>query len=1152
MFGMAEAMGRSSELWKYDVFLSFRGEDVRKNFLSHLYDSLRRYGISTFMDDVELERGEYISLQLLEAIETSKILIVVLSKDYASSAWCLDELVHIMKGRRSNPRQLVFPIFFYVDPSNVRRQKGSYANSFSKHKSRYSVNKVKDWREALTEVANLSGWDIRYRSEAKCIESITREILKRLPCRYLHVPSYAVGMGSRLQHISSLLSIGSDEVRVIGIWGMGGIGKTTLAKVAFNEFSHLFEGSSFLEHFREYSKKPEGRTHLRQQLCSDILKGNDIEFNSLDHAVKNRFRSKSVLIVIDDVDDIHQLNSAAIDLNCFGRGSKIIITTRNMHLLKQLRVEESWSPKELNGDESLELLSWHAFRTSEPPKEFLQLSEKVVTYCAGLPLAVEVLGASLVDRNISEWESMLQMLKQIPDDNIQGKLQISFDSLNKIQKDAFLDIACFFIGMERDYVACLYPDIVLSVLMEMCLFTVRDNKIMMHDLLRDMGRQIVQEKSPKNCGERSRLWHSDDVISVLTKDSGTDAIEGLSLKAEVMDVRYLEVEAFSKMQELRLLELSYVNLKGSYAKFSKHLRWLSWHGFSLEYIPTSFNLRSLVVMDMRYSNLKRLYEAQEHPQLLKYLDLSHSVQLTETPDFSYLPNLEKLLLINCESLVLVHKSIGILHEKLVLLNLSSCIKLDALPEELYKLKSLETLLSRCSKLERLDDALGELESLTTLAADYTALREIPSSINKLKKLKKLLLNNCKGSLSDGIDNTHSEKSFSGALVLPISLNGLSHLSTLSLGYCNLSDELIPKDLGSLSCLMDLDLQGNSFCNLQTDFASLPSLQKLQLSDCSRLQSIFSLPRSLLSFYAENCISLERTPDLSECSSLETLHLNDCLNLVETPGIHNTKVLLRVEIERCKLACYNTSKMILEGWVQRNRGGIYLPGYNLPNWVSFKGKMPSFSFTVPETDNSDPVVGFTLWTHFLGGVDDSHTFPTAITVKNHTRGGAWIHKLGSSPWINSNILTKDFHLETGDQIEVEGDCDDSINLETGFALTYNAIVSSDLNLADTQFINGQDVLSYRGSDVNLICNRKMFETEVIHTGFSMDGENGVVSDLYACSILTETSRYQENTQQLMDESHYRSYRQMILRTLMGGICLLALVVIVVKYDDWVCK
>lgn len=275
--------------------------------------------------------------------------------------------------------------------------------------------------------------------------------------------------------------------------------------------------------------------------------------------------------------------------------------------------------------------------------------------------------------------------------------------------------------------------------------------------------------------------------------------------------------------------------------------------------------------------------------MLKFLDLSYSIYLKETPDFSYFPNLEKLLLINCKGLVLVHKSIRILHKKLLMINLTGCTELHALPEELYKLKSLETLiLSGCSKFERLDDALGELESLTTLVADFTALREIPSSINQLKKLKKLSLNGCKGSWSSGNDKICSGKIPSATLLLPISFSSLSCLNTLSLGYCNLSDELIPKDLGSLSCLKDLDLRGNAFRNLQTDFGSLPYLQVLRMSDCSELQSMLSLPKRLLFFYAEKCISLERTPDLSECLSLNRLYLSGCINLVETPGIHNHK------------------------------------------------------------------------------------------------------------------------------------------------------------------------------------------------------------------------------------------------------------------------
>ena len=87
----------STHMWKYDVFLSFRGEDTRNNFTDHLYAALNQKGIYTFRDDQKLERGKLITPVLLKAIEDSLFAIVVLSKNYASSTWCLDELAKIME-----------------------------------------------------------------------------------------------------------------------------------------------------------------------------------------------------------------------------------------------------------------------------------------------------------------------------------------------------------------------------------------------------------------------------------------------------------------------------------------------------------------------------------------------------------------------------------------------------------------------------------------------------------------------------------------------------------------------------------------------------------------------------------------------------------------------------------------------------------------------------------------------------------------------------------------------------------------------------------------------------------------------------------------------------------------------------------------------
>ena len=119
----------SSRKWKYDIFLSFRGEDTRKSFTDHLYIALKQKGIFTFWDDEELERGKPIKPELLEAIEESLYAIVILSKNYASSTWCLDEIVKIIECK-DKIGLIVHPIFYDVDPSEVRKQTWTYAQPY--------------------------------------------------------------------------------------------------------------------------------------------------------------------------------------------------------------------------------------------------------------------------------------------------------------------------------------------------------------------------------------------------------------------------------------------------------------------------------------------------------------------------------------------------------------------------------------------------------------------------------------------------------------------------------------------------------------------------------------------------------------------------------------------------------------------------------------------------------------------------------------------------------------------------------------------------------------------------------------------------------------------------------------------------------------
>ena len=144
----------------FDVFLSFRDKDTRLGFIGHLYNALSRRGINTFIDD-NLQRGEEIFAKLVKIIESSRISIIVFSENYASSTWCLDELAKIIECKKND--QLVRPVFYNVDPSEVRNQKGKFGEALSKHEEKLKDNKkVQRWREALHEAANISGWHYKH------------------------------------------------------------------------------------------------------------------------------------------------------------------------------------------------------------------------------------------------------------------------------------------------------------------------------------------------------------------------------------------------------------------------------------------------------------------------------------------------------------------------------------------------------------------------------------------------------------------------------------------------------------------------------------------------------------------------------------------------------------------------------------------------------------------------------------------------------------------------------------------------------------------------------------------------------------------------------------------------------------------------------
>ncbi|OMO54646.1 hypothetical protein COLO4_36369 [Corchorus olitorius] len=849
------ACSSSSSNPKYEVFLSFRGEDTRKNFTDHLYTALVMAGVHTFRDDDELQRGKDISSELVKAIEESKISLVVFSKGYASSRWCLNELVKITECK-NKLGQIVLPIFYDVDPSDVRNQTKSYAKAFAQHEDRFAADMemIKRWRAALTEAANLSGWHLQNVAdghESKFIQKIVEDVLRNVNQSYLHVATHPVAVEFRKETVIRLLSMESPNVRIVGIYGMGGIGKTTIAKAVYNSLCDGFDGSSFLSDIKDKSKLPNGLATLQQQLLSDILKLKGmIRIDNVDRGInliQQRLRYRRVFIVLDDVDDSSQLKSLVGDQKWFGLGSKIIVTTRDERLLTELEVDKRYKVQKLDPHESIQLFSWYAFRRPAPKDDYLQLSESVVDHVQGLPLALEVLGSCLFSRSLLEWKSVLEKLQQIPHDQIQKKLRISFDTLDDQLKAIFLDIACFFIGMDKEYVmtilnGCGFSSVInLSVLVERSLITIgqNDNEIQMHDLLRDMGREIVREMSPNQIGKRSRLWFHQEVVN------GSKAVEGVSLDVSAKeDAIVLRTEAFAKMMNLRLLKINSVSFSTTcYDKFSKELRWLCWHRCSLQVLPPNLDLDSLVVLDMRFSNLKSVWKGIKFPDKLEILDLSYSIRLVETPNFCRCNSLKRLQLEGCTSLSKVHQSIGNL-ERLAFLNLAECNSLGELPDNICNLTSLETLnLSGCSKLLEIPN-FCRCKSLTRLELEgCTSLTKVHQSIGDVERLEFLNLAECKNLRE-----------------LPDSICNLTSLETLNLSGCSKLSSF-PEHLGKLKALRDLLTNGSAITELPTSVGLLKNLENLSLAGLKEGDSD-SPSRSWLSFFSSRF-----SPKCSTSSSL---------------------------------------------------------------------------------------------------------------------------------------------------------------------------------------------------------------------------------------------------------------------------------------------
>ncbi|XP_040998240.1 disease resistance protein RUN1-like [Juglans microcarpa x Juglans regia] len=915
----------------YDVFLSFRGTDTRNTFTTYLYHTLCQRGIKTYIDEKDLERGETISPTLLKVIEESMISIIVLSSNYASSTWCLEELTKILECKKTK-QQIVLPVFYHVNPSEVRNLRGRFAEALAKHQERFKEDpKVQKWKESLQEVAGLSGEHLEDGNEYEFMHKIIQWVDSTIDIKtasQLDIAEYPIGLDSPLNALNTKLKIGRNDITLmIGIYGTGGIGKTTLAKAVFNSIGHQFEARCFLANVREKSSQVDGLVTLQKQLLYELL-GN---FGSLNiggvggtDVIKHRLCSKRVLIIFDDVSKSCQLQKLAGNHNWFGPGSRIVVTTRDQCLLTSHKVDSTYKVQELDDNQARQLFSWHAFERDTPVESYVELTKDIIGYAKGLPLALRVLGSYLHGRSIQDWKSALKKYKRSPPKDIYEILKISYDGLENDEKSIFLDIACFFKGkfvrksvhyVTKKLDICDFSaSIGMTRLKEKCLININYFQcVEMHDLLQEMGKEIVRQESSKEAGKRSRLWFHEDVRHVFEENTGTDSIEAILLDIpEGHDHKIcLDSKVIKKMVNLRLLHINRnAQFSGGPPNYlPNEIRVLDWPEYPWSILPSNFHGKKLVEFRMPNGLLKELGGLKS--KNLTFMDLSYCQFLTKIPDLSSSPNLETLDLEGCKNLVEVHDSVGFL-DKFREFSVRGCSKLRILPKR-FKLRSLCSFdLQECSSLENFPEIECEMEFLHVLNLRDSSLKELPSSIENLKGLKLLSLrcSSLKELPSSILPQLRKLKGVNQSLTRFVKVEGYSlvpiHIrqeeengthstpSVVSTGEeCEIAEltptnSIIFSDAGSSSstmiwkslrvltlrscCLSEsnfftngnnyfpdlewLNLSGSDIVIFPPQSVRFNRLRDLCLNNCKKLEEILPLPSSIASVEARECTSLQ--------------------------------------------------------------------------------------------------------------------------------------------------------------------------------------------------------------------------------------------------------------------------------------------------------
>ncbi|CAI0413152.1 unnamed protein product [Linum tenue] len=825
---------------EYEVFLSFRGSDTRHQITDILFRFLVHLKIHTFKDDDELRKGEGIWPSLVKAIGQSKIYVPILSKSYAHSRWCLKELVEIVENMRQDKRRIVLPIFYMVDPRDVRHQTGPYRDAFREHEKNFDRQTIQNWKAALTTVGALKGWHVTHNDEqSKYADLVSDSIWSHLRRFYSTVETNElVAIDGHVEEVVKRLSLDFKDVTMVGLHGMGGIGKTTLAKVVYNKILSHFDRCSFVENIRETQHQNDGIFKIQKKIIEDATRKEErvCDVSQGRRIIMDRVSQFKVLIVLDDVDEEFKFGEVVGNPRGFVSGSRFIVTSRDCKMLSRLNENKCklYEVQALSPSHSVKLFSKHAFKKDYPPPDYEILSNDIVSTMGGLPLALEVVGSLLHREEKSIWEAKLKQLREVPEKHAIERLKISYDALEYEAKEIFLDIACFYIGRKKVKPFYMWndcnfnPTININLLIQRSMVKIDQDgcRFQMHDQLRDMGREIVRRENIEYPWMRSRIWTVETAVELLHEKKGSEQVKAIEVTTP-RPYTNLASECFVNLSSLRYFKAPPdAKLKGDFDNLLPNLRWLKmrYHRGRLgdDDHLINFHMKKLVILDLSGSDVCNDWGGWTHLKVfmnLMVLRLPRACikKITGGTIGTISKGLRELDVEECECENLAHvlADVGELQSLQILRTRSANWKQGTHQQVLTR-----RLAAGSKRLEL--SGLRKLRSLQIM--DMPSLREI-EGFASLKSLATLQLTDCTS-------------------LKMLDLSGLENLEVLDISRCPKLETVALSSLSNPGKLRSLEIMEMPSLREVEGLANLKSLQTLNLRGCTSLGNVTSLGTTL--------------------------------------------------------------------------------------------------------------------------------------------------------------------------------------------------------------------------------------------------------------------------------------------------------------------